>query len=151
MTSNNFFQGALSMCTWGLFIGVVTYGHCNICNAPRLHTLAYHCAITRSLHSFVIYKYFCTPQMRMRHVSTVPRRWRRGPLAHRWPSAWSFIILRSPMRKWPSAQSPIVPRELRAIRFSLGSDWAEAPPCDRLLPARNVKVHRRWCQRAKVG
>jgi hypothetical protein len=56
----------------GLFIGIVTCDHYNIHNAPHSPTLTCHRTVMGSLRSFEIYKYFCAPQIGMRHVSSVP-------------------------------------------------------------------------------
>jgi hypothetical protein len=61
------------MCTRGLFIGIVTGGNYNVCNALCSPTLTCHRTITRSLQSFEIYIYFYAPQIRARHVCTMPR------------------------------------------------------------------------------
>jgi hypothetical protein len=34
VNDNNCSLGVPSMCTWGIFIGVVAHDHYNVCNAP---------------------------------------------------------------------------------------------------------------------
>jgi hypothetical protein len=61
-----------------------------------------------------------------------------------------FTTLRPPVRGWPSVQSPLAPGILLPIRFSLGSIQAMALPCDRLPPAKNMKVYCRCYHKVNV-
>jgi hypothetical protein len=128
------------MCTRGAIYRSSYIGSLQCPYCPRLPIPTYHHVVTGSLQSFVIYKYFCAPWMKIWHVSTVSWRWRWRPLARRWPSTWPFTVMRPSTKRWPSAQYPIALRVLRPNRSDLSSDWTMAP-----LRVRPLSTRTRRC------
>jgi hypothetical protein len=73
MVGNNCPPGVPLICTWGpIYKGSYTRS-LKSPYYPYLPTLVCHYAVTGSLQSFVIYKYFCATPMGMSHESPMSR------------------------------------------------------------------------------
>jgi hypothetical protein len=104
----------------GLFIGVVTHGHYNVCSP----TLPYHRIVMASLQSFVIYKFFPCPMN-----EDVTRDYYATSLD---VGASSVLMTFGAALHYLEASSAEVTFgcSLHLCWESLHSIWANAPPCD---------------------
>jgi hypothetical protein len=104
----------------GLFIGVVTHGHYNVCSP----TLPYHRIVMGSLQSFVIYKFFPCPMN-----EDVTRDYYATSLD---VGASSVLMTFGAALHYLEASGAEVTFgcSLHLCWESLHSIWANAPPCD---------------------